>query len=298
MPEASQTAKSGGRSGGSTGRTRAGRPAGRPYGDPGAALLGAASADRSGRAGHPGRPGHRVAEPAYGHLGVDLAAPVAPEPRHPDHRQPCRHDGRDQPPEDLHALRVGTAGAPRPRGAPSVDRSGRADPFVGAVGELLVLPDRHLGLEGVDQRPRRASNASPRWAAVVATTTAMSPISSRPTRCTAATPCTSCSSATAVADARAARRARSGARSTRARARPARGRGRGPGRRRGSARRRPSSSSAASTSATSSGVSRRSTSRTTEVGAGVSALSGTEPTLGHPVTAGQARPRSANARDR
>src|SRR4051794_2530665 len=43
---------------------------------------------------------------------------------------------------------------------------------------------------------REASNASARWAAVVATMTAASPIASRPTRCTAATPRTSYLTAT------------------------------------------------------------------------------------------------------
>ena len=43
---------------------------------------------------------------------------------------------------------------------------------------------------------REASKASPRCAAVVAMTTAMSPIARLPVRCTAATPCTSYSSAT------------------------------------------------------------------------------------------------------
>src|SRR4051812_2354279 len=40
---------------------------------------------------------------------------------------------------------------------PAPPRSGRAGthPFLGAVGELLVLPDRHLALEVVDQPPAR-----------------------------------------------------------------------------------------------------------------------------------------------
>ncbi len=136
--------------------------------------------------------------------------------------------------------------------------SGRADPLLGAVAEPLVLPDRHLGLEGVDQR-REASNAVPRCADVVATTTAMSPMSRLPTRCTAATPVHVVLGGDALAHlAQLLQRGR-GARSSRARARPCRGRGRARGRRTASARRRPRRRALSITSSTSSGVSRRST---------------------------------------
>ena len=57
----------------------------------------------------------------------------------------------------------------------------QADPLLRTVDEGLVLPDRHLRLEVVDQA-RAAANAWSRWAAPAATTTARSPICSGPVR--------------------------------------------------------------------------------------------------------------------
>ena len=37
----------------------------------------------------------------------------------------------------------------------------RTDPLVRAVGEVLVLPDRHRRLQVVDQRPRRVERLAP-----------------------------------------------------------------------------------------------------------------------------------------
>jgi hypothetical protein len=187
---------------------------------------------------------------------------TSPRPRGPattPRPSPARdHDGRHQPPEDLHAVqgRAEPGAAARPPGR----RSGRADPLVGAVGERWCFQIGTSALS-VSISARVASNASPRWAAAVATTTAMSPIASRPTRCTAATPCTSYSSATRCADlAQPLEGGRVGgvveagdALAVVVVAHPA-DEERQPARR--------SSPSAASTSATSSGVSRRSTRRT------------------------------------
>ena len=117
--------------------------------------------------------------------------------------------------------------------------SGRADPLLGAVGEPLVLPDRHLGLERVDERPGRVE----RLAAVgggggdhdrdVA--------DREPARRGA--PRRRRARRTPRRPARRPRAARPSARRVggvlQRRRRPGRRRGRGPGRRRASARRRP-----------------------------------------------------------
>ena len=94
--------------------------------------------------------GEGLAQPAYGRLAVDLAAALPTEPGHPDHRHRGDDDGWHQPQQDLHLTRVGT-----PRSSMCEARLRRPDPLLAAVGEALVLPDRDLGLEGVDQVPGR-----------------------------------------------------------------------------------------------------------------------------------------------
>ena len=116
-------------------------------------------------AGHPGRPGHGVAEPAYGDLGVDLAAAGAAEPRHPEHRQRRRHDGRGEPPEDLHPRQGRDRGRTRPRGAPSASRQGvpthSSVPSVNCWCFQIGTSSLSVSISA-----REAANASPRWAAV------------------------------------------------------------------------------------------------------------------------------------
>ena len=247
-----------------TGRARADRglrrPGGGPHGDAGAAVPGAGS----------GRRRRRAARLALHRLGQAARRRPRGRPRHGRHGPAS--PPTPSPPRSRRAAAPATAGSPRaqPRRRRPVDpaargerpgpvaralgsgRSGGADPLLGAVGEDLVLPDRHLGLERVDERPGGVEG-SPRWAAVVATTTAMSPIAERPVRCTAATAVHVVLLGDLRADlAQPGLRGRVGG-VVQAGRRPGRRRGRGPGRRTGSARRSASSSSAAITSSTSSG---------------------------------------------
>ena len=213
------------------------------------------------RRGRPGRGRH-------GRATTPTASP-APSPRRagPATRGSPPGQGRD---------RSARASARRARS------SGRADPLVGAVGEQLVLPDRHLVLEpcrSAPARPRTPRRGGRPW-------------SRRPPRCRRSragrrggrpprrATSYSCGDAVGRPRASALERGRVGG-VVEARRRRGRGRGRGRGRRRGSARRPPRRRAAASTSATSSGVSRRSHEPHDRRRVGGLGAVGHEPTLGH-----------------
>ena len=118
-----------------------------PHGDAGAAVAHACRRTRVTGRRAPWR--GPSAEALDGDVAVDLAAAVAAQPRYPHHRHDRDDGGRHEPQQDLHASEG--------RGRAGV-RTGqalrRADPLLGPVVEDLVLPDRHLGLQRVDQGAR------------------------------------------------------------------------------------------------------------------------------------------------
>ena len=106
-----------------------------------------------------------------------------------------------------------------PSGAQCGATSGQPDPLVGAVGEDLVLPDRHPRLSS-SISSRQAANASPRCGQDTPTTTARSPTARSPTRWTAASARTGCAATTFSATAAQLVERRWGARSSRGRSTP------------------------------------------------------------------------------
>ena len=185
-------------------------------------------------------------QPAYGDVAVDLAAALAAQPATPtaSPRTVTTAGGTSQSRISTRP-RVGTADSAADGAHARAPAHGRADPLLGAVGEALVLPDRHLGLERVDQGPGGVE----RLAAVGGRGRA------RRRRCRRSRACR-CGGRRR----RRARRTSSATRSQTSRSlssgggvggvlepgrRPGRRRGRGPGRRTASARRTASSSSAA-----------------------------------------------------
>ena len=221
--------------------------------------------------------------------GSTWPRPSRPSHDDPEHRQHRRHDGRRQPPQDLHPLRVGTAGGSRAaRRARPRRRTGQGVPTHSSVPSANCWCFQ-IGTSAlsVSISARDAANASPRWARRrrdddrdVADREPADPVDRG-----------DAVHVVLLGDpvahpAQRVERGRVGG-VLQAASRPARGRGRGPGRRTGSAHPTASSSSAASTSATSSGVSRRSTSRTRGRSgrlAGDLGTVGHEPTLSHVAT--------------
>ena len=184
-----------------------------PYGDAGAAVAGA------------------VPDGGACGAGVLLARGPGRAARRRRRGRPRR--GRSRPSQVTHEHRQrrsrrpaapATAGSPRVEGrgrdGPGPGGSRRADPLLVAVGEQLVLPDRHLGLERVDQGPRGGERLAPVGRRRGDDDRGVADARAWPMRCTAATPRTSYSAATPLGDLAQPVEGASGARSSRGRSTP------------------------------------------------------------------------------